>query len=245
MMEGRTGKIKNVLGRVEHLVAHARHPAGRHRAGDGVDQRAQQDPHCREEDHRRRPRRGRRPPSRCCAGSTTSWSRCSRELDKLGVVGTRRDQRDQGRPRGRAPPPRADPPQRRQRRREQSSAPNCQGCETLVPGLVAAQATRSRSTLADTIHGDFANVVFKMQIKLTPVSEGGLLPTTLQDLEHVVPLDYRSRPICSPVGDAIDQLCALARRVADVRRDGQRRARPRRGSAGIRPTDRRRPCQTS
>ena len=50
--------------------------------------------------------------------------------------------------------------------------------------------------------------MFKLQIKLTPVSEGGLLPTTLNDLTtlcRATPL----APICSPAGDAIDQLCSL------------------------------------
>jgi phospholipid/cholesterol/gamma-HCH transport system substrate-binding protein len=60
----------------------------------------------------------------------------------------------------------------------------------------------------DTIHGDFANVVFKMQIKLTPVSEGGLLPTTLDDLVTLC-RSIPTAPICTPAGDAITQLCTL------------------------------------
>jgi phospholipid/cholesterol/gamma-HCH transport system substrate-binding protein len=89
---------------------------------------------------------------------------------------------------------------------EQSAAPNCQGCETLVPGLVAAAGYPFPVDAGDTIHGDFANVIFKMQIKLTPISEGGLLPTTLDDLVTLcrsTPL----APICAPAGDAIDKLC--------------------------------------
>jgi phospholipid/cholesterol/gamma-HCH transport system substrate-binding protein len=92
--------------------------------------------------------------------------------------------------------------------RDQSAAPNCPGCDTLVPGLVAAAGYPFPVDAGDTIHGDFANVVFKMQIKLTPISEGGLLPTTLQDLERLcrsTPL----APICSPAGDAIEQICTL------------------------------------
>jgi phospholipid/cholesterol/gamma-HCH transport system substrate-binding protein len=47
-----------------------------------------------------------------------------------------------------------------------------------------------------------------MQIKLTPVSEGGLLPTSLEDLVTLcrsTPL----APICSSVGDPIAEFCAL------------------------------------
>ena len=80
--------------------------------------------------------------------------------------------------------------------------------DSLVPGLVAAASYPFPIEAADAIHGDFANVIFKMQIKLTPVSEGGLLPTTLADLTQLcraTPL----APICSPAGDAIDQLCSV------------------------------------
>ncbi len=80
--------------------------------------------------------------------------------------------------------------------------------DSLVPGLVAAASYPFPIEAADAIHGDFANVVFKMQIKLTPISEGGLLPTTLNDLVtlcRATPL----APICSPAGDAVDQLCSV------------------------------------
>ncbi len=80
--------------------------------------------------------------------------------------------------------------------------------EALVPGLVAAASYPFPIDAADTIHGDFANVVFKMQIKLTPISEGGLLPTTLQDVIHLcraTPL----APICAPGGEAVEKLCAV------------------------------------
>jgi phospholipid/cholesterol/gamma-HCH transport system substrate-binding protein len=74
--------------------------------------------------------------------------------------------------------------------------------------LVAAAGYPFPVDAGDTIHGDYANVVFKMQIKLTPVSEGGLLPTTLDDLVTLcrsTPL----APICAPGGAAVDQLCNL------------------------------------
>ena len=80
--------------------------------------------------------------------------------------------------------------------------------DSLVPGLVAAASYPFPIEAADAIHGDFANVVFKLQIKLTPVSEGGLLPTTLDDLVtlcRATPL----APICAPAGDAVDQLCSV------------------------------------
>jgi phospholipid/cholesterol/gamma-HCH transport system substrate-binding protein len=59
---------------------------------------------------------------------------------------------------------------------------------------------------ADVIHGDFANVVFKMQFKLTPVSEGGLVPTTLDDLITLCEA-IPTAPICAPGGEAVTQLC--------------------------------------
>ena len=80
--------------------------------------------------------------------------------------------------------------------------------DSLVPGLVAVASYPFPIEAADVIHGDFANVVFKMQIKLTPVSEGGLLPTTLNDLVTLcrgTPL----APICAPASGAVDQLCTL------------------------------------
>ncbi|WP_082582252.1 MCE family protein [Aeromicrobium sp. Root236] len=80
--------------------------------------------------------------------------------------------------------------------------------DSLVPGLVAAASYPFPMDAAAAIKGDFANVVFKLQIKLTPVSEGGLIPTTLQDvvtLCRATPL----APICSPAGDAVEQLCSV------------------------------------
>lgn len=80
--------------------------------------------------------------------------------------------------------------------------------DSLVPGLVSAASYPFPMDAAEAIKGDFANVVFSMQIKLTPVSEGGLIPTTLDDVVKLcrgTPL----APICSPAGDAVDQLCSV------------------------------------
>jgi phospholipid/cholesterol/gamma-HCH transport system substrate-binding protein len=89
---------------------------------------------------------------------------------------------------------------------EASSAPDCPGCGSLVPGLVAAAGYPFPMDAADVIHGDFANVVFKMQFKLTPISEGGLLPTTLDDLITLCE-SIPTAPICAPGGDAVTELC--------------------------------------
>jgi phospholipid/cholesterol/gamma-HCH transport system substrate-binding protein len=80
--------------------------------------------------------------------------------------------------------------------------------DSLVPGLVSAASYPFPMDAADAIKGDFANVVFSMQIKLTPISEGGLLPTTLDDIVTLCRATPAA-PICSPVGDAVDQLCAV------------------------------------
>jgi phospholipid/cholesterol/gamma-HCH transport system substrate-binding protein len=207
MMEGRTGKIRNVLDRLNVLVRTLDSQRGdivqamdsinglsktliaeKKTIGDALDAAA--------------------PAIKVLRGQHAELVEMLSALDKLGVVGTRvineikddlvaelrhlepilRNVANAG--------------------RDQSSAPNCQGCDTLVPGLVAAAGYPFPVDAGDTIHGDFANVVFKMQIKLTPVSEGGLLPTTLQDLEQLcrsTPL----APICSPAGDAVGQLCGL------------------------------------
>ena len=207
MMEGRTGKIKNVLDRLNVLVKTLDTQRGdivqamesinglsktlvaeKKTIGDALDAAA--------------------PAIKVLRGQHDELVDMLQALDKLGVVGTRvveeikddlvaelrhlepilRNVANAG--------------------RDDSAAPNCPGCDTLVPGLVAAAGYPFPVDAGDTIHGDFANVVFKMQIKLTPVSEGGLLPTTLQDLEQLcrsTPL----APICSPAGDAIEQICTL------------------------------------
>ncbi len=80
--------------------------------------------------------------------------------------------------------------------------------DSLVPGLVAAASYPFPVDAAAAIKGDFANVVFKMQIKLTPISEGGLLPTTLQDVVTLCRATPAA-PLCSPAGDAVEQLCSV------------------------------------
>ena len=80
--------------------------------------------------------------------------------------------------------------------------------DSLVPGLVSAASYPFPMDAADAIKGDFANVIFKMQIKLTPIGEGGLLPTTLKEVVTLCRATPAA-PICSPAGDAVDQLCAL------------------------------------
>ena len=91
---------------------------------------------------------------------------------------------------------------------EESSAPDCPGCGALVPGLVAAAGYPFPIDAADVIRGDFANVVFKMQFKLTRVSQGGLLPTTLDDLITLC-RSIPTAPICAPGGEAVTEFCTL------------------------------------
>jgi phospholipid/cholesterol/gamma-HCH transport system substrate-binding protein len=207
MMEGRTGKLRDVLGRVNTLVSTLDAQKGdivqaidsinglsktlnaeKVTIGKAIDAAG--------------------PAIGVLQKQHTKLVRMLRELDKLGVVGTRvvNEIKDDLLAELRHLEPLlrnlsdADG--------EQSSAPNCPGCGSLVPGLVAAAGYPFPVDAGDTIHGDFANVVFKMQIKLTPVSEGGLLPTTLDDLVTLcrsTPL----APICAPAGDAVDQLCSL------------------------------------
>jgi len=75
----------------------------------------------------------------------------------------------------------------------------------LVPGLLKALSYPFPMDAAKTIHGDFANVVFKMQFKLTPVSEGGLLPTTPEELVTLC-RGLPTAPLCSG-GGPLDQFC--------------------------------------
>jgi phospholipid/cholesterol/gamma-HCH transport system substrate-binding protein len=79
----------------------------------------------------------------------------------------------------------------------------------LVPGLVSLATYPFPLEAADTIKGDYANVAFLMQIKLTPVSEGGLIPSTLQELQQLC-LTTPLAPVCTETGTAVDQLCAGA-----------------------------------
>lgn len=81
--------------------------------------------------------------------------------------------------------------------------------ENLVPGLVSLASYPFPLEAADVIKGDYANVAFLMQIKLTPVSEGGLIPSTLEEVRQVcqsTPL----APVCTQTDTALDQLCSGA-----------------------------------
>ncbi|HWV26915.1 MAG TPA: MCE family protein [Aeromicrobium sp.] len=80
--------------------------------------------------------------------------------------------------------------------------------DSLIPGLAAAASYPFAIDAADAIHGDYANVIFSFQLNLKPVSQGGLLPTTLNDLENLCKATPTA-PICSPIGDTIEQLCGL------------------------------------
>jgi len=75
----------------------------------------------------------------------------------------------------------------------------------LVKGLVSALSYPFPIDAANTIHGDYANVVFKMQFKLTPISEGGLIPTTPEELVTLC-RGLPTAPICTGSG-ALGQLC--------------------------------------
>ena len=77
----------------------------------------------------------------------------------------------------------------------------------LVPGLVSALSYPFPIEASNTIHGDFANVVFKMQFKLTPVSEGGLIPTSLDDLVTLCK-GLPTAPLCAG-GSPLLELCGL------------------------------------
>ena len=77
----------------------------------------------------------------------------------------------------------------------------------LVPGLVKALSYPFPIDAAKTVHGDYANVVFKMQFKLTPISEGGLIPTTPEELVTLC-RGLPTAPLCSG-GGALEQLCTL------------------------------------
>jgi len=79
----------------------------------------------------------------------------------------------------------------------------------LVPGLVSLATYPFPLEAADTIKGDYANTAFLMQIKLTPVSEGGLIPSTLQDLQQLC-LTTPLAPVCTQTDTAVNQLCASA-----------------------------------
>ncbi|QIK76717.1 MCE family protein [Nocardioides piscis] len=78
--------------------------------------------------------------------------------------------------------------------------------ESLVPGLVATAAYPFPPEAVNAIKGDYANVAFLMQVNLTPVSQGGLVPTTLQELQTLC-VSTPLAPVCSQAGPAVEQLC--------------------------------------
>ncbi len=206
MMEGRTGKLRSVLGEVNTLVGTLDNQRGdivdaldsinglsetliaeKKTIGDALDAAG--------------------PAIAALRDQHKELVDMLTELDKLGDVGTRviNETKDNLiaelrhlEPLLRALADNDDP----------SKSPTCPKCDALVPGLVAAAGYPFPIDAGDAIHGDFANVVFQFQIKLVPISEGGLLPTTLEDLNHLcraTPL----APICSPLGDGIDKLCSV------------------------------------
>ncbi len=72
VMSGRTDRLKHLLGSLESGDRHPRCPEGRDHLGDGVPQRAGEDPQRREADDRRGARRAARRRSTCSPPSTTS-----------------------------------------------------------------------------------------------------------------------------------------------------------------------------
>lgn len=77
----------------------------------------------------------------------------------------------------------------------------------LVPGLISMLSYPFPIDAAKTIRGDYANVVFKMQFKLTPVSDGGLIPTTPDELVTLCK-GLPTAPLCSG-GSPLIELCGL------------------------------------
>lgn len=78
--------------------------------------------------------------------------------------------------------------------------------ENLVPGLVSLASYPFPLEAADVIKGDYANVAFLMQIKLTPVSDGGLIPSTLADLQQLC-ITTPLAPLCTQTDTAVEELC--------------------------------------
>ena len=195
MMEGRTGRLRSVLGEVNTLVATLDSQrndiigamesinglsetliAEKKTIGDAIDAAA--------------------PAIETLQGQHSELVGMLSELDELGDVGTRviNETKDNLIAELRHLEPVL---------RELANAE-----DSLVPGAVAAASYPFPIDAGDAIHGDYANVVFLFQVKLVPISEGGLLPTTLEDLETLC-LATPLAPVCDPVGDGIDQLCSV------------------------------------
>lgn len=205
MMEGRTGKIKDVLGRLNTLVGTLDAQRGDIvQALDSIN--GLSTTLIKEKETIGKALDAAGPAITVLRKQHKDLVGMLSELDKLGVVGTRvvKETKDDLLAELRHLEPLlrnladiGDEPTR---------STKCQGCGALVPGLVAAAGYPFPRDALDPIHGDFANVVFKMQFKLTPVSEGGLIPTTLDDLVQLC-RSVPTAPLCSPLGDAVEKLC--------------------------------------
>ncbi len=124
----------------------------------------------------------------------TRWCGCCTELDELGVVGTRVINATK------------DNLIAQLRHLEPVLRRLADADNNLVPGLVSLASYPFPLEAADVIKGDFANVAFLMQVKLTPVSDGGLIPSTLEDLQQLC-LTTPLAPVCTQTDTAVDQLC--------------------------------------
>lgn len=80
--------------------------------------------------------------------------------------------------------------------------------DNLVPGLMALASYPFPLEGVNVIKGDFANVSFLMQIKLTPIDEGGLIPTTVSQLQQVC-VSTPLAPICQQTEPVLDDLCGV------------------------------------
>ena len=207
MMEGRTGKIKDVLGRVNTLVATLDSQRGDIiQAMESINELSKT--LVKEKKTIGAALDAAGPAIDVLRKQHDQLVTMLTELDKLGVVGTRvvNEIKDDliAELRHLEPILRhlSDIDQ------EATASPDCDGCGALVPGLVAAAGYPFPVDAGDTIRGDFANVIFKMQIKLIPVGEGGLIPTTDEELLALCKATPLA-PICNPLGDSLTQLCSL------------------------------------
>ena len=195
MMDGRTGKIRNVLGQVNTLVKTLNSQKGdivqAMESINGLSKTL-----VTEKDTIGAALDAAGPAITVLRDQHTELVKMLSELDRLGSVGTRVINETK------------DDLIAELRHLEPVLRKLSDTGDSLVPGLVAAASYPFPMDAADAIKGDFANVIFSMQIKLTPVSEGGLLPTTLDDVVTLCRATPAA-PICSPAGDAVDQLCSV------------------------------------
>ncbi len=195
MMDGRTGKIRDVLGQVNTLVSTLNSQKGdivqAMESINGLSQTL-----VAEKDTIGAALDAAGPAITVLRDQHTQLVEMLSELDKLGSVGTRVVNETK------------DDLIAELRHLEPVLRKLSDTGDSLVPGLVSAASYPFPMDAADAIKGDFANVVFSMQFKLTPVSEGGLLPTTLDDIVTLCRATPAA-PICSPLGDGVAQLCAV------------------------------------